>query len=404
MKTLTNYEDIVALLNSEKAPEEAPKRAGVATDKAQAFYVKQCKLKGVEPMEGYDELTGANLTIQIKEVQKLPNFAPVTDGQIVAIKKRFAKCRMEEPDESLFVGMSITQASSMINKLDDLFQDKWSHIPTPGQIEFVTKIMMCPDTDSSVLYNAPQEVIDTLIDAEAQIELNTAVVNKALNIKQDIILKKVEGNLEDIKKAIADAESVIATYQGVVVECQATIEICKEAFSFENVSFQQCSDYIQKNKATYYKWAKDRASEGQRDLINKLRKRVGDPELDLETLMQFNKNTAGKYITQLESESGPLPSTLNLEKEHEDIDRDLNFPKTLADAEEAFHKNVVGVIHSLCAVMGQHADENGIFESGNFEAEFIDLIQEAYIFTEKGDMIDLLAPVMSKEDVETIIK
>jgi len=404
MKTLTKYEEIKAMLENESSNESSAPKEKVATLPTQNYYTKVCKQKNVQPIPNFEQLTQNVLSDEIKKVQKLANFAPITSGQITGLEKRFAKCFMPLPENLL--ELSMNQASEMIKKLDIIYEQKYAHIVTEGQLDFIGKMVICPDIGVYELCNAPQELVQAKSDNVDEIVVRKQMLEKIFSLKQKAITSQ-DGSLADLELAEKQTTDEIAKFEDEQVILKAQLEEITSSFDIENVAKfytkEEVSLFIQKHQATYYKWSKTRASDGQRDLINVLRKRVGDPELDHATLMQFNKDTANKYITQLQSEGGQMAKA-PVEETYEDTDRALMFPKTLAEAEEAYHKSLRDTVYKLCAVIGQNADNNPIFESANFNAEFRDLIRTTYVYTEKQHLIDLLAPVVSEEDVEEILK
>jgi len=408
MKTLNTYNQIIKDLqkNAPKAEKtsqtSAPRKAGVASEKSQAYYLKVCKRKNVDPIKNYELLSQNNLSEIIKKTQALEDFFPATDGQKEAVKGRYVKCRMDEPDDEFLDKLSVTQASSIIQKMDDYYEKHFAHIPSEKQLAFISKMMMCPDIDSSELYEVPAEILDKKDSLEKEITLNNSAVNQILNLQQDCIMENDTKRLKKLQKAQKDAEAVLKSLQDDMVATQKEIDEYADSFSLDKLVKQQCTEFISKNQAVFYRWNKDRASQGQRDLINKLLVRSGNPELDELNLMQFTEEQASQYISQLQAE-GMQKFGSEIEPEYEDIDRDINFPKTFADAQDAYHENITDVVYKLCAILGQNADNNPIFASENFDSELIDLIGLAHAFSTKEHLIELLAPVMQEEDVVKIL-
>lgn len=138
----------------------------------------------------------------------------------------------------------------------------------------------------------------------------------------------------------------------------------------EAMSKQEAYDYIAQHRSEYYDWIKGRLTIPQLNRINQLQKMMGNPVLNYEALIVFDKAQASAYITELESEYNRkdwLETTL--EKEDDYLNDEVRHRHD--QTEEKFLSDMHAMAAKLYASMGQACED---IEDFNFE-DYKDLCQ-----------------------------
>lgn len=367
----------------------------VASENTRNYYTKVCGQKNINPIKGYDQLDQTTLSTEIKRVQILPNFVSATLSQVNKLQELFSSLKMPEPKTGLAT-LSINDASDMIGKLKTIFEKKYGDIPTPKQLEFIAKMLICPTVNKSDLAGTPVELLNKRDTVQADIITHNGMVTEIFSQKQKAIIAIESGTVIELDKANKKVKSKIKRLETKYVKLTAEISEYESNLDIEKITKQEASDFIGKYNPAYRAWFKDRASEDQQNLINTLLKRNGDPELTHEQLMQFDRNLATKFLNTLQAEIGRGKKATPIEEEYSDNSR---LPKTLNEAEEAYQEVLTNVIYTLCASMGDTAEDNPILTTSNFQKEFEDLLIMVNVYVNIDDIISMIAPVLPEEDV-----
>lgn len=345
----------------------------MATQRQKEWITQLCEMKRVV-CPNFDNMTQTEATEKIAVLQKMQNWREASEAQINRIISRCKDMGLDIPD---MTGLGMAKASKWIEFLNHKWETEFANRVTQKQIEMIQKMCVCPDINNGELYNIPDEVWEKYDDKEMNLQI-------ALSSQNEELIKNAMEELEAVKNEIEQFEA---------------------NFKLEAITKQVASEFIGKNQATYYKWMSTRASDGQKDLINQLLRRMGNPELEEAVLMQFSRETADEYLKQLQTEMGDT-SLHHFGNEAQELDVPDVWAKKaeMSKIRDIEQKEWEECVHALYATQGMQA-ENDILQASQKEKaldEVVDMLLDAG--ESKMTINTILLGIMTEDEVNEYMK
>lgn len=270
--------------------------------------------------------------------------------------------RKNQPVAENFADFSIMQMSDEITRLNAIKQVK---LATPKQIDTILDLVnrlgiKAPDTSKLSISDA-SNLISSLIALD----------------KKNRSGKPSEQQL----KFVAD------------------MQICPDvpAVDIDDMSKLEVSQYIEAYKGAFYDWKSSRLTPDQANFIKTLQERLGDKVMSDIELIQFSKDTANQYISQLQKE---LKDKTSIPQEPT-VD-DVRKAKTQVEAVEKNAENLIEMLHNLYAVIGQEAEDDILFETEN-EEDIHDLINLVKLYTDTDTIKTICEKFYTEDEIENIL-
>jgi len=384
--------------------EQAQKKASAPKDKtgksvpmasnAQIVkYENDCKYKSVEPVDGYKLMTKTAISAEITRIKSIVKSYPMSIGQRNRLTWLFEHCKLSTPEN--FDNWDSTHASDAIEQGNAYYDKNFAHLPTTNQLELIHSMFTCPDVNKAELMMIPIKIGEELL------ALQTTLAS--LYEVEVIAISEAQNNIKGANKTYQEVRTNIALTLEEIKSMNQGIETLELEYDESNLTKDTCSEFISKYQQTYRHWLSDRASEGQRGLINSMLKRSGNPELPYEAIIQFSRNYASNYINQLQAEGGAPRTYTPQEEEYNDLK--LRLPNTMTKAGDAHHETLTNIVYALCASIGQNGDNNPLLESNKFDEDLIDLVKLCYSFSMSFDnLVEILAPILTEEKLAEILE
>jgi hypothetical protein len=251
----------------------------------------------------------------------------------------------------------------------------------------------------------------TRLNAIKQVKLATS---KQIDTILDLVNRLGIKTPDTSKLSISDASNLISSLialdkknrNGKPSEQQlkfvADMQICPDVpgiseQELSTMSKLEVSEYIEAYKGAFYEWKSSRLTPEQASFIRELQKRIGDYEMSDAELIQFSKETANQYISQLQRE---LKDKTSIPQEPT-VD-DVRKAKTQAEAAEKNAENLIEMIHNLYAVIGQEAEDDVLFETEN-EEDIHNLINLVNLYTDVNTVKTICEKFYTEDEVEKIL-
>lgn len=383
MSNLTQLEQIKAKIEAMKAEKakvsvetanlEIIKDVFVAPSENQIkTYVKLCSEKRVQMNPSYRSFDGRKngaMDKAIKELIKLPRIIQPSEGQINMLKEICERNQWEMPAYSHLVGGRDGSFSKLIGELIGLEKELTKVAPpTEKQIETILNMYFCPDVDFSDLHE--QYALKYVnVDVEGKIHGNQLLWTRP--------------NQETIALTVADL-----------------------------ITFEMASNFIYKYQLEFHKWTRTRCSASQMEKIRRVQESCKMQPMEDYQLMQFDRATADKYITNLnlvrrDADLVKFPQ----EPCMDDIDR----TDTASKARDKDEEKKSNLLHSLYGAMGMNGNEESetsidlsanddiiadlalvVIDCCGFDA-VMGMMNEVYDAKEMGDMLRLMYPEKEQE-------
>jgi hypothetical protein len=386
-----NVNNIFRDLNTGSNPEKPKVSVSMASARQVAYYETLCKERNIVPTMNYSTTTSKDLSIEINRVKAIAKFAPATESQKNRINTLLGMMSMPPIEMG---SMGITDASSIIEKLNARWEKSFAHIPTPKQLELLKNMSYCPDVDLNELSEVPYELY---VERDMEQDKLTKMYKRMDELAND--------KDSDWSKVKPVAEAKTQEQVDLVLALNNKIDKYNKSFDIELLTKQQVSEFIQKHQQVYNTWKYNQASPGQRELINKLLARTGNETLTDEQLMQFDKQIARTYIDRLQYEANQvgLAQNTSLEKPEVELD-DMEFrlPQTESQASDKSFDDLCELAHLLYASMGYHEGDQ-VLQAKDSEQALQEVIQMASLYVSKENLIQLCSKVYSEEEVKTIL-